>query len=178
MDFKGWFRVGDGQRCDPFTITDAYSRYLIRCQAITRMDTAHVRAICEPAMREYGVPERIRTDNGAPFSGTGILGLSRLSLEWQRLGIMHERIQPGKPQQNGRHERMHRRLKQDTASPSAKTIRSQQKRFDEFRRVYNYERPTKRSATKHLEASMLQAQGCCRATQKHMSIRRTPKLDV
>jgi len=86
MDFKGWFRTGDGQRCDPFTITDAHSRYLIRCQAITRMDTAHVRAICESAMREYGVPSRIRTDNGAPFSGTGILGLSRLSLEWQRLG--------------------------------------------------------------------------------------------
>jgi Integrase core domain len=68
MDFKGWFRTGDGQRCDPFTITDAHSRYLIRCQAITRMDTAHVRAICESAMREYGVPSRIRTDNGAPFS--------------------------------------------------------------------------------------------------------------
>jgi hypothetical protein len=105
------------------------------------MDTAHVRAICESAMREYGVPERIRTDNGAPFSGTGILGLSRLSLEWQRLGIVHERIQPGKPQQNGRHERMHRTLKQDTTNPSAKTVRAQQKRFDEFRRVYNYERP-------------------------------------
>jgi transposase InsO family protein len=83
MDFKGWFRTGDGQRCDPFTITDAHSRYLIRCQAITRMDTTHVRAICESDMREFGVPERIRTDNGAPFSGTGILGLSRLSLEWR-----------------------------------------------------------------------------------------------
>lgn len=92
-------------------------------------------------MREYGVPERIRTGNGAPFSGTGILGLSRLSLERQRLSIVHERIQPGKPQQNGRHERMHRTLKQDTANPSAKTLGAQQRRFDEFRRVYNYERP-------------------------------------
>lgn len=141
MDFKGWFRTGDGQRCDPFTITDAYSRYLIRCQAITRMDTAHVLAICEAAMREYGVPDRIRTDNGNPFSGHALLGLSQLSLNWVRLGIVHERIQPGKPQQNGRHERMHRTLKQDTTNPSAKTIQAQQKRFDEFRRVYNHERP-------------------------------------
>jgi len=141
MDFKGWFRTGDGQRCDPFTITDAYSRYLIRCQAITRMDTAHVLAICEAAMREYGVPDRIRTDNGNPFSGHALLGLSQLSLNWVRLGIVHERIQPGKPQQNGRHERMHRTLKQDTTNPSAKTLQAQQKRFDEFRRVYNHERP-------------------------------------
>jgi hypothetical protein len=141
MDFKGWFRTGDGNRCDPFTITDAYSRYLIRCQAVARMDTAHVLAICEAAMREYGVPERIRTDNGNPFSGLGVMGLSRLSLSWVRLGIVHERIQPGKPQQNGRHERMHRTLKQDTTNPSAKTLHAQQKRFDEFVRVYNHERP-------------------------------------
>ena len=141
MDFKGWFRTGDGNRCDPFTITDAYSRYLIRCQAVARMDTAHVLAICEAAMREYGGPERIRTDNGNPFSGLGVMGLSRLSLSWVRLGIVHERIQPGKPQQNGRHERMHRTLKQDTTNPSAKTLHAQQKRFDEFVRVYNHERP-------------------------------------
>jgi transposase InsO family protein len=141
MDFKGWFRTGDGHRCDPFTITDAYSRYLIRCQAVARMDTAHVLAICEAAMREYGVPERIRTDNGNPFSGTGVMGLSRLSLNWVRLGIVHERIQPGKPQQNGRHERMHRTLKQDTTNPPAKTLQAQQKRFDEFSRVFNHERP-------------------------------------
>lgn len=92
-------------------------------------------------MREYGVPERIRTDNGNPFSGTGVMGLSRLSLNWVRLGIVHERIQPGKPQQNGRHERMHRTLKQDTTNPSAKTLQGQQKRFDEFSRVFNHERP-------------------------------------
>lgn len=141
MDFKGWFRTGDGHRCDPFTITDAYSRYLIRCQAVARMDTAHVLAICEAAMREYGVPDRIRTDNGNPFSGPAVMGLSRLSLNWVRLGIVHERIQPGKPQQNGRHERMHRTLKQDTTNPASKTLQAQQKRFDEFRRVYNHERP-------------------------------------
>jgi len=114
MDFKGYFATGDGKRCDPFTITDAHSRYLIRCQIVSRMDLSQVRAICEAAMREYGMPARIRTDNDAPFAGTGLLGLSKLSLGWMKLGIVHERIQAGRPQQNGRHERMHRPLKEDT----------------------------------------------------------------
>jgi transposase InsO family protein len=86
MDFKGYFATGDGKRCDPFTITDAHSRYLIRCQIVSRMDLSQVRAICEAAMREYGMPARIRTDNGAPFAGTGLLGLSKLSLGWMKLG--------------------------------------------------------------------------------------------
>lgn len=107
MDFKGYFETDDGKRRDPFTITDAYSRYLIRCQIMSRMGLSQVRAICEAAMREYGVPARIRTDNGAPFAGTGLLGFPQLSLGWMKLGIVHERIQPGRPQQNGRHERMH-----------------------------------------------------------------------
>jgi transposase InsO family protein len=123
MDFKGYFATGDGKRCDPFTITDAYSRYLIRCQIVSRMDLSQVRAICEAAMREYGVPARIRTDNGAPFAGTGLLGLSKLSLGWMKLGIVHERIQPGRPQQNGRHERMHRTLKVEVLNPPAATLR-------------------------------------------------------
>ncbi|MGA9244300.1 MAG: DDE-type integrase/transposase/recombinase [Silvibacterium sp.] len=100
MDFKGYFATGDGSRCDPFTITDAHSRYLIRCQIVSRMDLSQVRAVCEAAMREYGMPSRIRTDNGAPFAGTGLLGLSKLSLGWMKMGIIHERIQPGRPQQN------------------------------------------------------------------------------
>jgi len=133
--------TGDGTRCDPFTITDAHSRYLIRCQVVSRMDLSQVRAICEAAMREYGVPERIRTDNGAPFAGVGLLGLSKLSLGWMKMGIVHERIQPGRPQQNARHERMHRTLKTDTANPPAVTLRLQQKRFDQFRHVFNHERP-------------------------------------
>ena len=95
MDFKGYFATGDGSRCDPFTITDAHSRYLIRCQIVSRMDLSQVRAVCEAAMREYGMPSRIRTDNGAPFAGTGLLGLSKLSLGWMKMGIVHERIQPG-----------------------------------------------------------------------------------
>jgi len=141
MDFKGYFSTGDGTRCDPFTITDAHSRYLIRCQIVSRMDLSQVRAVCEAAMREYGMPARIRTDNGAPFAGTGLLGLSKLSLGWMKMGIVHERIQPGRPQQNGRHERMHRTLKEDTTKPPAQTIRLQQKKFDRFRQMFNHERP-------------------------------------
>jgi hypothetical protein len=105
------------------------------------MDLAQVSAVCDAAMREFGVPERIRTDNGAPFAGVGLLGLSKLSLGWMKLGIVHERIQPGHPQQNGRHERMHRTLKEDTANPPARTVAAQQKKFDRFRLVFNFERP-------------------------------------
>ena len=141
IDFKGWFRTGDGQRCDPLTITDAFSRYLIRCQVVNKMDTPHVMAVCDAAMREFGLPDRIRSDNGSPFSGPGLLGLSRLSLKWLRLGIGHERIQPGCPQQNGRHERMHRTLKAETTQPPAATLASQQRRFNEFRKQFNNERP-------------------------------------
>ena len=87
------------------------------------------------------MPERIRTDNGAPFANTGLLGLSKLSLGWTKLGILQERIQPGKPQQNGRHERMHRTLKEDTTKPPARTLTAQQKKFDSFRATFNHERP-------------------------------------
>ena len=141
MDFKGYFSTGDGTRCDPFTITDAHSRYLIRCQTVLRMDLSQVVSVCEAAMHEYGMPARIRTDNGAPFAGNGLLGLSKLSLSWAKLGIVHERIQPGRPQQNGRHERMHRTLKEDTTKPPALTLRLQQKKFDRFRQIFNHERP-------------------------------------
>jgi transposase InsO family protein len=141
MDFKGYFATGDGSRCDTFTITDAHSRYLIRCQIVSRMDLSQVKAICEAATREYGMPSRIRTNNGAPFAGTGLLGLSKLSLGWMKMGIVHERIQPQRPQQNGRHERMHRTLKEETTRPAALTLRLQQKKFDRFRQVFNHERP-------------------------------------
>ena len=141
MDFKGFFRCGNKERCDPFTITDAYSRYIIRCQAVPSPNREHVDAVCDAAMREYGVPERIRTDNGPPFATTTVLGLSRLSAKWRRLGIVHERIEPGEPQQNGRHERMHRTLKEDTAKPPAFTLREQQDRFDDFRQCFNERRP-------------------------------------
>ena len=115
-DFKGWFYCGDGTRRDPLTITDAYSRYLLRCRATEKADGVHVRAVFEAVFRECGLPEAIRTDNGTPFASRAPGGLRRLSIWWLRLGIRHERIEPGCPQQNGRHERMHKTLKEETAS--------------------------------------------------------------
>jgi transposase InsO family protein len=140
-DFKGWFRTGDGTRIDPLTISDAHSRYLLRCQAVEKTDTARVQAIFEAAFREYGMPEAIRSDNGAPFASRALCGLSRLSVWWLKLGIRPERIQAGHPEQNGRHERMHRTLKQETASPPAANRRAQQNAFDRFRCEYNQQRP-------------------------------------
>ena len=140
-DYKGWFRTGDGTRIDPLTITDAYSRYLFRCQAVKAADYAHSKPVFEAAFREYGLPEKLRTDNGAPFGSNGESGLTGLSVWWIKLGIVPEHIEPGKPQQNGRHERMHRTLKQETAKPPARSRRAQQERFDQFRREYNEQRP-------------------------------------
>jgi transposase InsO family protein len=140
-DFKGWFRTADGVRCDPLTITDGYSRFLLRCQAMSATTAEAVRRVFEAAFREYGVPEAIRTDNGPPFAGVGVAGLSRLSVWWVRLGVALQRIEPGKPQQNGRHERMHLTLKQETASPPAASRRRQQACFDAFRREFNEQRP-------------------------------------
>jgi transposase InsO family protein len=140
-DFKGWFRTGDGSRCDPLTVTDAFSRYLLRCRLVDRLSFTAARALFEAAFREYGLPDAIRTDNGSPFATTGPLGLSRLSVWWLRLGVAHDRIEPGHPEQNGRHERMHQTLKREAASPPAATPRAQQARFDRWVPVYNHERP-------------------------------------
>ena len=140
-DFKGWFRSGDGQRIDPLTMSDAHSRYLLRCQAVEKTDTGRVQAIFEAAFREYGMPLAIRTDNGAPFASRAIAGLSRLAVWWMKLGIVPERIRAGHPEQNGRHERMHRTLAEETASPPAANARAQQRAFDRFRQVFNEERP-------------------------------------
>jgi transposase InsO family protein len=140
-DFKGWFRSGDGQRIDPLTISDAYSRYLLRCQAVEKTNTERVRAIFEAGFREYGMPAAIRTDNGAPFASAAIAGLSRLAVWWMKLGIVPERIAAGHPEQNGRHERMHRTLKQETAMPAAQDRHAQQRSLDRFRQEYNQVRP-------------------------------------
>jgi transposase InsO family protein len=140
-DFKGWFRTGKGERIDPLTMTDAHSRYLLRCQSVEKTNTEQVQAIFAAAFREYGLPQRIRTDNGAPFASRAIAGISRLSIFWMKLGIAPERIKPGHPEQNGRHERMHRTLKAETAKPPAADRRAQQKAFDRFRQQFNEERP-------------------------------------
>ena len=141
-DFKGWFRTGDGAKCTPFTLSDAHSRYLLRCQALGEaIDTGRVRPLLEAAFREFGLPAAMRTDNGPPFASTGAGGLSPLSVWWVRLGIAPERITPGMPAENGRHERLHRTLKAETAAPPAASGRAQQRAFDTFRRTYNDVRP-------------------------------------
>ena len=116
-DFKGWFLTSDGTRCDPLTITDAHSRYLLRCHIVGKTDTPHVIAIFDAAFREHGLPKVIHTDNGAPFASRAPGGLSRVSMPWVRLGIVPERSRVASPQDNGRHERMHLTLKQATLQP-------------------------------------------------------------
>jgi putative transposase len=140
-DFKGWFRARNGERCDPLTITDNFSRYLLRCQLVRSSRYEAVKPIFIAAFQEYGLPMAIRTDNGTPFASTAVGGLSKLSIWWIRLGIIPERIQPGKPQQNPRHERMHRTLKAETAKPPKSSRKQQQIAFDRFRQEYNEERP-------------------------------------
>src|SRR5208337_3713967 len=140
-DFKGWFRTVDGERIDPLTISDAYSRYLLRCQAVEKTNTERVQAILEAAFREYGMPEAIRTDNGPPFASHAVRGLSRLAVWWIKLGITPERIAAGHPEQNGRHERMHRTMEEEVAQPPAANRRKQQQELDHFRWEYNEVRP-------------------------------------
>lgn len=140
-DYKGWFRMGNGRKCYPLTISDAHSRYLIRCQALHEMTYERSRPLFEAAFIDYGLPATIRTDNGVPFASTACAGLSRLSVWWVKLGIVAERIEPGHPEQNGRHERMHRTLKEEATIPPGHDLQAQQRRFDSFRQEYNNDRP-------------------------------------
>ena len=140
IDFKGWFRTGDGRRCDPLTVSDAFSRYLLAVQAIEPVTEA-VQAKMDELFQEHGLPAAIRSDNGTPFASTGAGGLTRLSARWAKMGIRLERIWPGKPQQNGRHERMHGTLKPEACQPPAASTVDQQSRFDAFRDEFNQERP-------------------------------------
>jgi putative transposase len=139
-DFKGHFAVG-GRRCHPVTITDGFSRFLLRCKALRQPRYFPTRQVFESAFREYGLPESIRTDNGAPFSTLAPGGLSRLAVWWIRLGIRPERIFPGRPDQNGRHERMHSTLKAEVCRPPCSSFHAQQRAFDAFRSEYNQVRP-------------------------------------
>jgi putative transposase len=141
IDFKGWFLTGDGSHCEPLTLSDAHSRYLLRCQAMARLDTDHVWPVLDAAFREFGLPRRLRSDNGAPFASRGAGGLSKLSVKVIKAGVVPERIAPGKPQQNGRLERLHLTLLQDTANPPARSLREQLDRLRSFQRLYNEERP-------------------------------------
>jgi transposase InsO family protein len=140
IDFKGDFSVGRA-RCYPLTITDSHSRFIIAIVALPNTRTKTVKRAMQRIFDEYGLPDAIRSDNGSPFSSRGVAGLSTLSVWWHKLGIRHERIDPGHPEQNGRHERMHLDLKRETASPPATTFAKQQLRFDQFRARFNQERP-------------------------------------
>jgi putative transposase len=168
-DYKGWFRTGDGARVDPLTITDACSRYLLKCQIVERSNHDCARAVFEAAFREYGMPEVIHTDNGVPFASVAPGGMSRLSMWFVKLGIVPERSRPGSPQDNGRHERMHRTLKQATAKPPKATPRLQQRAFHEFQLEYNQERP-------HEALGNLTPQACYQPSLRGYP-RQVPKLE-
>jgi transposase len=140
-DFKGWWRSGDGTRLDPLTISDASSRYLLRCQAVEQTGGASVQAVFEATFREFGLPAVIHTDHGAPFASVAPGGLSRLSMGWGKLGRMPERSRPASPPENGRPERRPLTLKQTTAQPPQVTRRAQERACQPFQRLDNQERP-------------------------------------
>lgn len=140
-DYKGQFRLGEGSLCYPLTLTDSYSRYLLGCWGQQHPAHLPTKSHFEIAFREFGLPSAIRTDNGAPFASVGMGGLSRLAVWFVKLGIRPERIEKGHPEQNGRHERMHRTLKAEAINPPRKNLNEQQRVFDRFRATYNYERP-------------------------------------
>lgn len=140
-DFKGQFKTGDGHYCYPLTVADGFSRFLLGCQALRSTSVALAKPVFTRLFKQFGLPRRIRTDNGVPFATNTLARLSQLSAWWVRLGIIPEFIEPGKPQQNGSHERMHRTLKAETTRPPANTHRAQQRKFDRFRNEFNSERP-------------------------------------
>jgi putative transposase len=140
-DFKGQFKTGNGRYCYPLTVTDNFSRYLLGCQALSSTAVDEAKPVFTRLFKEFGLPKRIRTDNGVPFATTTLARLSRLSAWWVRLGVMPEFIEPGKPQQNGRHERMHLTLKAETTRPPAHSLAAQQRKFNVFITEFNHERP-------------------------------------
>ena len=141
IDFKGQFRLGNRKYCYPFTATDQFSRMILNCTALDDTRGEGVREAMQDLFREYGLPQRIRSDNGSPFASRGLQGLSKLSVWWRLLGIKHERIRPGCPQENGRHERMHRTLKEETTRPARSNSLAQQECFDVFVHEFNTVRP-------------------------------------
>ena len=141
VDYKGQFKTGDGRYCYPLTVTDGFSRYLLGCQGLGSTAVAEAQPVFTRLFKEYGLPLRIRTDNGVPFATTTLARLSKLSAWWVRLGILPEFIEPGRPDQNGRHERMHRTLKAATTRPAAGSLGAQQRRFNAFREAFNHVRP-------------------------------------
>ena len=140
-DFKGQFRLGDGSYCYPLTVTDNYSRYLLECKGLRGTLLEPTMQVFTRLFKEYGLPRRIKTDNGSPFAAATLGRLSQLSVWWLRLGVLPELSEPGKPQQNGRHERMHKTLKAEATKPPGATPRAQQRKLNHFRAEYNDVRP-------------------------------------
>ncbi len=140
-DFKGQFKTGDSQYCYPLTVTDHYSRMLLLCKGLLSVRTEGAKPAFRALFRECGLPDAIRTDNGAPFASTGIHGLCELNVWWMKLGIVNQRIKPASPGQNGQHERMHKDLKREAARPPAQNLAKQQRRLDRFQHRFNHERP-------------------------------------
>ena len=168
-DFKGEFRTGDGVYCYPLTLRDGFSRFVLRCDGLLGRTFAATQRRFARAFVEYGLPERIRSDNGGPFASPGLAGLSALSVWWIRLGIIPERIRPGHPEQNGSHEQFHRVLKAETTRPPAPNRSAQQQRFRRFIREYNEERPH--------EALRDQPPATCYTSSRRSLPRRLPALE-
>jgi putative transposase len=148
IDYKGQFRLGDRSLCYPLTLTDHYSRFILCCEGRAAISDDAACESCEEVFRAYGLPRVIRSDNGVPFASTGLAGLTRLSVYWMRLGVIRERIRPAHPEENGRHERMHRTLKRETARPARTNLLQQQEAFDNFIDEFNRDRPHEALAMK------------------------------
>jgi len=171
VDMKGWFLTGDGRKCEPLTITDSYSRYLIRCTHLGKHTVDYVWPVFEEAFREYGLPNRLRSDNGPPFGCVGVGRLTGLSVKLIKAGVMPEWIRPGHPEENGRHERLHLTLKQEVASPPKETLSQQIQSMSVFQQEYNFERPH--------EALGMQTPGSCYqpSLRRWDGILRSPEYD-
>ena len=172
VDLKGWFLTGDGRKCEPLTITDCFSRYLIRCTHLDRHTVEYVWPIFDEAFREYGLPDRLRSDNGPPFGSVGVGRLTGLSVNLIKAGVTPEWIRPGHPEENGRHERFHLTLKQEVASPPKDTLALQIQAMSQFHHEYNFERP-------HEAINMNIPGNCYQASLKTWSgILKSPEYDT
>jgi transposase InsO family protein len=164
IDYKGQFRLGDKTYCYPLTITDQFSRFIVCCEGMGAISDEAAREECLEVFDRYGLPDVMRSDNGVPFASTGLAGLTKLSVLWLRLGIRLERIRPASPQENGRHERMHRTLKQETTRPARANLLQQQECFDAFVEQFNNERPHEALAMKRPAEVYVSSSRQCPAT--------------
>jgi transposase InsO family protein len=172
VDLKGWFLTGDGKKCEPLTITDGFTRYLIRCIHLDKHTVEYVWPVFEDAFREYGLPNRVRSDNGPPFGSIGVGRLTKLSINLIKAGVTPEWIKPGHPEENGRHERFHLTLKQDTATPPKDTLALQIQAMNQFLYEYNFERP-------HEALGMTTPSSCYHnSTRKWNGILKSPEYDT